>query len=391
METNAHRDPRRSSAARVAVRVVTVLVVASVLSDRIASSGPLVPTLAALGSAALLADGFADPVRRPRLHVGLLVAAGLCGAALNHLTPSAGWALVGTSIAILVASPGIRLRTAALAVAAPAAVAIAAPWGSEPVALGALYSALVLAGIATAAYAGRTRRSQREADRALVARTRELVEETARSSALEERARIARDMHDVLAHSLGGLVVQLDAAQAEIEGAAPRDDVARRIAGARALAADGLAEARAAVRELRADGSSTDAATAVGAVMRGTVAAEAGIDFDVAGAVRAVPAPVAGALAAVAREAVTNIAKHAAGARCAATLAYEPGRVRLEVISAAARSAPGIAASGSGFGAQGMAARMAEVGGSLAFGPDNAGRWVVSAAWPAGQDGVHGS
>jgi signal transduction histidine kinase len=86
---------------------------------------------------------------------------------------------------------------------------------------------------------------------------REAEREQQRAQLLADRSRAARDIHDVLAHSLGGLVLQLDAVEALLE-AGRIEDATRRAAEARALAADGLAEARRAVHALR-DDTETDA------------------------------------------------------------------------------------------------------------------------------------
>jgi signal transduction histidine kinase len=74
--------------------------------------------------------------------------------------------------------------------------------------------------------------------------------ERAENAALVERTRIARDLHDVLAHSLGALTLQLDAAVALAE-AGRYDELETRLRRARGLAADGLAESRDAVSALR--------------------------------------------------------------------------------------------------------------------------------------------
>ncbi|WIB77327.1 histidine kinase [Curtobacterium sp. MCPF17_002] len=81
---------------------------------------------------------------------------------------------------------------------------------------------------------------------------REAEREQQRAELLADRSRAARDIHDVLAHSLGGLVLQLDAVEALLE-AGRVEDATKRARDARALAADGLAEARRAVHALRDD------------------------------------------------------------------------------------------------------------------------------------------
>jgi len=90
-------------------------------------------------------------------------------------------------------------------------------------------------------------------------RAREAEREQQRAELLADRSRAARDIHDVLAHSLGGLVLQLDAVEALLE-AGRVEDATQRAGEARALAADGLAEARRAVHALRDadDGDDSD-------------------------------------------------------------------------------------------------------------------------------------
>ncbi|TDN45319.1 signal transduction histidine kinase [Curtobacterium flaccumfaciens] len=90
-------------------------------------------------------------------------------------------------------------------------------------------------------------------------RAREAEREQQRAALLADRSRAARDIHDVLAHSLGGLVLQLDAVEALLE-AGRVADATQRAGEARALAADGLAEAHRAVHALRDDTADGDAA-----------------------------------------------------------------------------------------------------------------------------------
>src|ERR1700761_6403175 len=88
-------------------------------------------------------------------------------------------------------------------------------------------------------------------------RAQNLVEEQARADVLAARAQIASDIHDVLAHSLGGLVIQLDAVDALLD-AGDKDAAATKVRDARALAAEGLGEARRAVAALSSDDRVSD-------------------------------------------------------------------------------------------------------------------------------------
>lgn len=103
-------------------------------------------------------------------------------------------------------------------------------------------------GLLTRLRAGRLRAETQE--RALLEEQLVSQRERATTAALAERARIARDLHDVLAHSLGALTLQLDAAAA-LAQARRWDELEARIDRARGLAADGLAESRRAVAALR--------------------------------------------------------------------------------------------------------------------------------------------
>lgn len=151
-------------------------------------------------------------------------------------------------------------------------------------------------------------------------RSREVLQEQQRAALLAHRSRAARDIHDVLAHSLGGLVLQLDAVEALLE-AGRVDEAARRAGEARTLAADGLSEARRAVHALRddavppteADASDTTRASRLSTLLDdhrsfGGSVTTRGTDVldDLDAAHRA-------AVVQVAREALSNARRHAPG------------------------------------------------------------------------------
>lgn len=260
---------------------------------------------------------------------------------------------------------------------------------------------------------GANRRQQvlrRQQDLALAARSTELVQrnaeleqqtektrqEAARVAALEERSRIARDLHDVLAHSLGGLVVQLDAAEAELSHGADLSAVAGRLTASRRLAVEGLREARSAVQELRGDpglepDGTVDAVDDLVRLVHGPVGVQLGMELDVLGSPRPVPARLGAVLVAVGREALTNVNKHAVGSPVSATLAFVPGEVRLEVVNGrgAGPGPVGLSDTGAGAGLAGLAERVAGVGGEFSAGAEGA-RWVVAATLPTEPDPLSG-
>ncbi|HEY9290765.1 MAG TPA: histidine kinase [Microlunatus sp.] len=329
----------------------------------------------------------------------------LAGGLLMFQTDYAGWVVFGIGVTNLIGQPLIDLRVGVLitALASVPVVLDAVKTNDSLESIGV--NLLAVVGIGVVGYSRRQARIRRAQDRALIERSRELEQrsrelieqtertqtETARAAALEERNRIARDIHDLLAHSLGGLVVQLDAADAVLSAGGDADQVAERVRTSRQLAVDGLREARAAVRELRSGQSTAldvqeDLAEVVDAVTRGPVGLQLGVEFDVVGQSRSVPSAVAQAFAAVAREALTNINKHAAGGRAVATLIFEPELIRLELINSLPddhdQPAPDLVGSGGGFGVPGMQNRFTEIGGTLSAGRQDR-RWVVSAGWPA--------
>lgn len=299
-----------------------------------------------------------------------------------------GLAIVPAAVAVLylIGDPERPVQLGgAVGVACAALVAVGAvPFGSPVAAvLGEM------AGIVLAAFAGLSRRQFRTTEeQAALLRERDLEmrEEAARVA-------IARDLHDVLAHSLGGLVIQLDAVDALLEAgdaAAARD----RVVVARGLAADGLAEARRAVAALRDPDRTAAEATVTPADFRATlddlVAAHRTLggtaDLHVAGEPRPLSAGQATALQRALQEALSNARKHAPGAPVDAGLDWQTGRVLLTVSSPllasriAAAPVSELAVSGGGHGLEGMRERFAALplGGSVAASSAD-GRFTVTA------------
>ncbi|MEU2794550.1 histidine kinase [Streptomyces sp. NPDC007100] len=195
--------------------------------------------------------------------------------------------------------------------------------------------------------------------------------EQAQVAVLGERARIAREIHDVLAHSLGALTVQLKAADSLLENG----DIAAahaRVQRSNRLADEGLAEAAAAVTALRDDVIPLPdmLADLVGHFGRDH---HTEIHLTSTGTPRPLLSGPIVALVRATREALTNAAKHAPGEAVSVALDYGADRVRLEVRNAIPRTAklvddgPPV----SGYGLVGMRERLALAGGTLESGPDD--------------------
>jgi signal transduction histidine kinase len=221
----------------------------------------------------------------------------------------------------------------------------------------------------------RTYRVQAEQAAELLERTRQVQELQRRTDVLDERARIAREIHDVLAHSLGGLGIQVQAARAVLTDHGDVDKAQELLATAQRMASDGLTETRRALHALREDTRPLDEELR-------ELAAD--LDFGIEGMPRDVPAAATVALVRVAQEAVVNAAKHAAGQPVSVRLAYEPDLVRLTVSNPLGALGPRqLQTADGGYGLTGMKERLLLIGGTLTAGPRD-DSWVVTASLPTG-------
>lgn len=196
-------------------------------------------------------------------------------------------------------------------------------------------SLTMMGGLLLAAVGGFSRRQFREAEaQAALLRERELA---MRQEA--ERVAIARDLHDVLAHSLGGLVLQLDAAEALLE-AGDQTEAAERVAAARRLASDGLSEARRAVATLRdPDGAGggvrfagrESLTSGVERLLQAHRSLGGVVDFTTTGTARPVTSQAADAVLRALQEALSNARKHAPGEPVRAWLVWAQGALTLTV------------------------------------------------------------
>ncbi|MFG2607033.1 sensor histidine kinase [Streptomyces sp. NPDC048514] len=298
-------------------------------------------------------------------------------------------ALMGVLLAIAVAAQATGFRIAALvifcacgvsalqrfplAVAGPlAAIALTAYCAFDNDAW--LTTAVTVAGMALAGYVLRLDAEARGSAQRLLAQERAALAAEAESAALTERARIAREIHDVLAHSLSAQLVHLEAARLLIENGAERERILERVVAARGMARDGLAETRQALSALRGE------LTPLEDFLTELVSPAGNAEVTVTGERRPLPAEASQAVRRVAQEALTNIRKHAQGAKVLLRLDYSEHEVTLDVRDSG--GSPGeLTASGGGYGLLGMRERAELLGGSLAAGPDEEG-FVVTLKVP---------
>lgn len=327
--------------------------------------------LATVGAAAWLVVGLR--LRGPRwlepVAITALAAAGV-GCFLAAGRPSTA-AIAFSCAAVLTA--GSRLpATAAVAVLAATAGGTVAlshlAWGTNLALYLVALTAVLLGGLSRREQARRA--DQRERD--LVAAAR-FQEEHARAAALAERTRIARDVHDVLAHSLSALAVQLQGARLMLlrDGAPP--DTLAQVERAQHLATEGLAEARRAVAALRTE------PVDLAAGLRALVETAPGATLEIDGTPPDLAPGARETVLRTAQEALTNARKHAAGSPVTVRLSQRGGATELEVHDVA--GLPPVRAPG-GYGLTGMAERAALVGADLEAGPVEDG-WRVRLRIPA--------
>jgi len=302
---------------------------------------------------------------RPRwLHPTAIVV--LAASGVGFMAAAGGWSSVLGFCFFAVVAAGTRLPgTAGVAVLVGTAVGVAfVHRDAQPTAV-----AITLLGLAGVLLLGMGRREsvRREEQRELqLVNAARVQEEHARAAALAERARIARDVHDVLAHSLSALAVQLQGARLMLlRDGAPADTVAQ-IERAQHLASEGLAEARRAVTALRT--SPVDLADGLRALVADTPDATLEID-----GVAELSATAQETVLRTAQEALTNARRHAAGAPVSVHLRHRDGATELEVRDRTGAPPP---PPGGGYGLVGMAERAALAGADLSAGPVEDG-WRV--------------
>jgi signal transduction histidine kinase len=343
---------------------------------------------------------------RPGNEHGVTVELYVMAVAGGLLVEAAPQSAASAFVFVAVVAAGLRVE---LARAAPVALAGTLSIALSDLlyngnALGLLAYTLGFAASLLAASNARQRTLRVEQAELLLAQTQRSHEEQLRSARLEESTRIAREIHDVLAHTLAGLTIQLEATGSLLEQGADRDAVLARVHRAHELAREGLVETRRAVGALRGDAPAS-APAGIDALVAdyratGDACAELTIDGD--------PARLTGrtgdAVLRVVQEALTNVRKHAPGAEV--SVAVHAGQAPddevvlvVEDRATAGRLAPpagdarrsGLAASGGGYGLQGMRERAQLLGGTLSAGSVDGG-WRVelrlpAPATPAGRDG----
>ncbi|MFF0560857.1 sensor histidine kinase [Streptomyces sp. NPDC004266] len=201
----------------------------------------------------------------------------------------------------------------------------------------------------------------------------------ARTAVLTERSRIARDVHDVLAHSLAGINMQLELADALID-TGDLDRVREANQKAHSMVKESLKQAQWTVHALRED--ALPLVETLTAMLETSGRRDA---LTVAGTVREVPSRVTQNLLRIAQESLTNAARHAPGGEVRVELTFGAASTTLIVRNGPATRTVSTGA-GSGMGLIGMRERVALMEGTITAGPvtegPDAGGWQVEAVIP---------
>ena len=323
---------------------------------------------------------------RERVTVVTLAVLGVAGGTLAGLSPlstaiAVGCVVTGTVGARLNAEISMAITAATVAAFLATGLATGAP-AESLIGYSLAFIGLWAIGLTRHGYLMRAELAEQA-----LAETRRAREAETEAAALAERARIAREIHDVLAHSLAAVSVNLEAAEALLDtlptGSPELGKAIECIGRASVFTKEGLADARRAILALRDDAAPL-------ADQLAELVKEYGTDGDVpvdlvsTGSLRPVPAEAGLTVYRTAQEALTNARKHAPGQPVRLTLGYAPAELTLQVVNPLPTldTERPLAASGAGYGLTGLRERAALSGGTLTAGPAG-GDWRVTLRIPA--------
>lgn len=293
------------------------------------------------------------------------------------------WA-IGIAVGLLMVSTGFRLASGD---------DLAYVLGFELATSVTLMAAVVALGDAV-----RIRRELRaEAERRVAAAELEREREAQRRVA-DERLRIARDLHDVLAHTMSVITVQADVAAEAVDD--DPDAVRDAVGAIRSTARSASAEIRSTVQVLRtappAGGAhgQTSSRTPVGGladldrVLAATRSAGIDVEVEVTGNERPLPLPVDTTALRLIQEALTNVRRHARASSIRVALGYGPDTLSVDVTDNGSGADPAVLARGAGFGIRGMRERAELLDGTLDIAMAPEGGVRVAAVLPVSGTGA---
>ncbi|MCW2932298.1 MAG: putative two-component system sensor kinase [Actinomycetia bacterium] len=309
---------------------------------------------------------------------------------------AAGWAALGqidgaALVPVIVALYWVALtRARRIAITAGLAGAVAifvteglvGPFGWLGGPNATMWPELLAAGAVGASVAARRQWLAAESDRS--ARAEQAREDETRRRVDAERMRIARELHDVVAHSMAMINVQATAAGMRL--AADPASAAEAIQAIRTASKSGLRELRTILEVLRqVDGGSPAVPVpdlrAIAALVEATSAAGTPTTLELAEPPVPLPSPVTLAAYRIVQESLTNVVRHAGRVAATVGLRHEGGYLHVEVVNDGGAAPPAFS-DGTGAGLAGMRERAAALGGALDAGPRPGGGFAVHARLP---------
>jgi len=328
--------------------------------------------------------------RGPAAQAAVIAVIGGCGVALAALQPH-GPVEIAASLGVWIAAVRLpAVPAAAAAGAITAALATAVGLTEQPPAQSAITAVLLCLLLAVTGQFIRRGRQSQDRTELLLAQLQDAREAEAAAAALAERGRIAGELHDVLAHSLSGLAIQLQGARKLASREVVSDGLRAAIERSAELTKAGLTDARQAVSALR--GEQLPTLTQLGVLVE-DFRRDTGTDVTlrIDGESRPLPAEAGLALFRGAQEALTNISRYAPGATTAVTVSYQADRTLVTIEDHIRSAEPGaasppqpapLAGVGGGHGLTAMHERAQRAGGAVRAGPTADG-WLVELEVPA--------
>ncbi|CAL9516506.1 hypothetical protein SUDANB1_03734 [Streptomyces sp. enrichment culture] len=302
----------------------------------------------------------------------------LAGGAPDFTWPWTSAGIIGHMAVLLLLALRVRTRVSVEALALTVLLTYvvqgllgAAGYSPTGVLAVTLFAVVVLLGTAL--------RGRREARAELVEQTTLTAEERTRRTLLEERSRIARELHDVVAHHMSVISIQAQVAPHLVEN--PPDELRENLAGIRQNALEALIELRRVLGVLRSEhtGPGEPFADAgyettphapqptldrLDALVENTRAAGREVVTDIQGERRPLPPGVELSAYRIVQEALSNALRHAPGARITVRLTYEPDGLEVEIVNGRPTGPPP-PSTGAGHGLLGMRERVAMLGGTM--------------------------
>jgi signal transduction histidine kinase len=213
------------------------------------------------------------------------------------------------------------------------------------------------------------------------------AEERSRRTVLEERTRIARELHDVVAHHMSVIAIQAEAAPYRVPD--PPDALVTSFAAIRENAVQALSELRRVLGVLRADGLEESdpeqpqpTLARLDELVSNACAAGLAVDTTVTGVPQPLPHGVELSAFRILQEALSNAMRHAPGSHVLVEVAYVLGGVGLRVMNGPPGAPPVEGKPGTGHGVLGMRERASMLRGALEAGPTPDGGYQVTAFLP---------